>query len=429
MSARSDGEDSGIATRGALPFRSAMEMRRLGHAPSLSISLLMVVILPQALVTIPAQFRVIPAISLGGFMSLAFVVLLTMHFLMRPYVIRETRWPVFMFMLFIAWIAFGFIYYRLTVPGLQNTVIIVSSLLAFLTAAQVAKSIRAPTRTLVRAILAAIWIPAVVYVLAIPILGFGHSQIIAPRSLAGCLLIGIAIHCGYWRHGSRADFWLAVGLYAVVVMSLSRAAMGIGVVVFILSQTSLKSVTGLFRALIMLVVAVAVAAYLVQNFEPLRARFFTGDLSAQVGGVPINTMGRIAAWTTIIESALESPWVGKGPASSNAALHNLHAGIEHPHNDYLRLWHDYGVVGIVLWFGAMGTMMLACNRQYGRFKKWGAREVSLGAAATLAQTTLLILMLTDNVLVYFYNMVPIFILSGLVLGSVPHAPLLRRSPA
>ncbi|UUX52047.1 O-antigen ligase family protein [Nisaea acidiphila] len=411
--------------RGAL-YRSAMETRRLGHAAPLSVSLLMTIIFAQALVTIPAQFRVIPAISLGGFLSLLFVLLLVMHFLMRPYVVKEARWPVFMFLLFIAWIAYGFIFYRLTVPGLQNTVIIISSILSFVVAAQVAKSIRAPTRSIVRAVLIAIWIPAVIYVLAIPVLGFGHTQIFAPRSLAGFLLIGIAIHCGFWRHGSRGDLWLALFLYAVVVLSLSRAAMGMGLGVFILAQMRLNSFAGWLRLTAILAAAVGLAAILLLNFEPLKQRFFSGDLSASVGGVQINTMGRVAAWTTVINSALEAPIVGKGPASSTEALANLHAGIEHPHNDYLRIWHDYGVIGVVLWFGAFGTMMVACRRQYKRFQQWGARETSLGAATYLAQITLLALMLTDNVLIYFYNMVPIFILSGLVLGSLPYAPLLRR---
>ena len=54
-------------------YRSATETRRLGQAAPLSVSLLMTIIFAQALVTIPAQFRVIPAISLGGFLSLLFV--------------------------------------------------------------------------------------------------------------------------------------------------------------------------------------------------------------------------------------------------------------------------------------------------------------------------------------------------------------------
>ncbi|MBO6560594.1 MAG: O-antigen ligase family protein [Nisaea sp.] len=408
-------------------YRSALEARRLGQAAPLSVSLLMTIIFAQALVTIPAQFRVVPAISLGGFLSLLFVLLLVMHFMMRPYVVREARWPVFMFLLFTAWIAYGFIFYRVTVPGIQNTVIIISSILAFIVAAQVAMSIRSPSRTIVRAILIAIWIPAVIYVLAIPVFGFGHTEVFAPRSLAGFLLIGIAIHCGYWRHGSRGDLWLALFLYAVVVLSLSRAAMGMGLGVFILAQMRLNSFAGWVRLITILVTAVGLAAFLLLNFEPLKQRFFSGDLSAAVGGVQINTMGRIAAWTTVINSALEAPIVGKGPASSTEALANLHAGIEHPHNDYLRIWHDYGAIGLLLWFSAFGSMMLACRQQYKRFQKWGARETSLGAATGLAQITLLALMLTDNVLIYFYNMVPIFILSGLVLGSLPYAPLLRRS--
>tara|TARA_E500000305_G_scaffold72783_2_gene58636 strand:+ start:189 stop:503 length:315 start_codon:yes stop_codon:yes gene_type:complete len=83
-------------------YRSAGGIRQLGRAAPLSVSLLMFIIFAQALVTIPAQFRIIPQISLGGFLSLLFVVLLIMHFLMRPYVVREIRWSTFMFLLFTA---------------------------------------------------------------------------------------------------------------------------------------------------------------------------------------------------------------------------------------------------------------------------------------------------------------------------------------
>ena len=408
-------------------WRSATETRKLGLAPPLSVSLLLFMIYAQTLLTIPAQFHVIPALSLGGFLTLLFFLLLAMHFLMRPYVVRETRWAVLTFLLFIAWIAYGFLFYKVTVQGIQNTVVIISSILSFVIAAQVAQSIRTPTRKIVRAILIAIWIPALIYIVAIPIFGFGHKEIFAPRSLAGVLLVGIAIHCGYWRHGSRSDLWFALILYAVIVLSLSRAAMGMGLGVFILAQLSLSSFTGWARMGFILAVALGGGYLLIENFEPLRQRFFSGDLSASVGGVKVNTMGRIAVWTAVINSAMEAPIIGKGPASSSEVLsRHLLNGVIQPHNDYLRIWHDYGVIGIFLWFSAFGTIMIACYRQYRRFVKWGARETSLSAAALLAQATLLALMLTDNVLIYFYNMVPIFILSGLVLGSIPHATLLRR---
>ena len=408
-------------------YRSASGTRQLGRAAPLSVSILKFIIFSQAMISIPAQFHIIPQISLAGLFTILFVVLLIMHFLLRPYIVREIRWAIFMFVLFVAWIAYGFIFYRLTVQGIQNTIVIISSVLALVIAAEVAKSIRAPTRAIVRAILIAIWIPAIVYILAIPVLGLGHKEIFAPRSLAGVLLIGIAIHCGYWRHGSRRDLWLALILYAVIVVSLSRAAMGMGLGVFILAQLRLNRFTGWLQMFVILAVVGGLATFMLIYFEPLRQRFFTGDLSGSIGSVPINMMGRVAVWYTIFNSALEAPIIGKGPGSSSAALSVVFDKIFQPHNDYLRIWHDYGVIGVMLWFSAFGTMMAVCRRQYIRFRNSGAKETSLGASALLAQVTLLALMLTDNVLIYFYNMVPIFILSGLVLGSIPYAPLLRRS--
>ena len=63
-------------------------------------------------------------------------------------------------------------------------------------------------------------------------------------------------------------------------------------------------------------------------------------------------------WAATIESARHHPLVGQGLGSSQDLIERLF-GLAHPHNDYLRLWHDLGLVGLLLLVSVTGLMLLA----------------------------------------------------------------------
>lgn len=148
----------------------------------------------------------------------------------------------------------------------------------------------------------------------------------------------------------------------------------------------------------------------VTAYEPFRARFLEGD-NATIGGVRINTSGRTTIWEALQASAAEKPWFGHGPGSSTAFLTDLYRNIAHPHNDYLRLYHDFGLVGAALF--VMGLLMLI-HRVWKRARRtddqihWVALIALLGISAAA---------FTDNVIVYAFVMVPFGVIVGCSLAQ------------
>ena len=149
----------------------------------------------------------------------------------------------------------------------------------------------------------------------------------------------------------RAGWWLfAIGL---TLLSLSRSALAAEFVLLALARSQPGQLPRLDdrhrrdgrhggdRAL--------AAVFL---YAPLHHRFFHGD-TPRVGGFSINVTGRDALWAANWGWFKERPLIGHGAGASDrmtAALPNHGAG--HPHNDYLRILVDYGIIGFVLWMTA-----------------------------------------------------------------------------
>src|SRR5690606_35083896 len=88
----------------------------------------------------------------------------------------------------------------------------------------------------------------------------------------------------------------------------------------------------------------------------------SGDAS-----VRFNTSGRANIWRAVWQSALSSPVIGKGFGSS-AALLKKRFGIEHPHNEYLRVFHDLGVLGLGLLTAQFGAWAWRLHRNMVRLR-------------------------------------------------------------
>ncbi|KQB98441.1 hypothetical protein AL073_06160 [Loktanella sp. 1ANDIMAR09] len=145
-----------------------------------------------------------------------------------------------------------------------------------------------------------------------------------------------------------------------------------------------------------------------------------GDQALELGGVSVNTSGRIYYWQIIFESALENPLVGSG-YSVPISLFDVRNWL-HPHNDYLRLFHKLGLVGFAIW----AWFMLAFIWSFQSLNKAGQRTGNHLRAWVLERTilfsvlSLLLVMTTDNPLAYPYIMLPV----GYLIGA---APVLRES--
>lgn len=217
--------------------------------------------------------------------------------------------------------------------------------------------------------------------------------------------------------------------YAVlagIVLSLSRTAAVIGLAMLVFLVIRNRRGKRLFRGIALLAVLVTVGFAVIWNYAPFRDRFFGGDNAIALdNGLTFNTSGRDTLWGMTEDSWVTSPWFGNGPGSAQALISAAFRGIAHPHNEYLRILHDFGVVGLVLFAaGALWLLAAVAHRalRYDRWEHW---------AAFLALLAILLTAWTDNPFIYQFVMIPVAALVGLSLASPPpprsHRQLSQRA--
>lgn len=267
------------------------------------------------------------------------------------------------------------------------------------------------------------------YGLPVVVAAFKNSGwYVTPRSIALVLLLALGWHLSRWYDGSVRAAVMCLALLAGQAATLSRLATATGVVllaIMVLLQVRFRPARML--ANLPLLVSIAVAAVAVAlYYEPVRRRMFEGDTSIQVGGIKVNASGRMELWTIVVASARERPVLGHGLGSAQGLLGTQFSGeIAHPHNDYLRLWHDVGALGLGLLLLAWGQWLLALLRTWYRSERGRGPPAADSLAALLALLGLMATMLADNAVVYPFVMAPLGILVGAGLGPSLDA---RRRP-
>lgn len=258
----------------------------------------------------------------------------------------------------------------------------------------------------------------VIYGVSILIGGPGTDVLMAARGFGLFGMMGVAWLLAGWRYGvPGAKNWTIITLI-VVSLSNSRTALVIALLLFPLSQISLKDIRSWFRIALIIILTVIVSYLAFTYVEPIRARFTDVGDNATVGGVQINTSGRGEAWPVAYESAWESPWFGKGPGSVSVLLvKSVGHAFLHPHNDYLRIFHDFGLIGLTLWLlGYIGLIIKTW--QYWHWADENDRDnAHIHLAAFLGLIAAALGMITDNVIVYIFLMGPLGILVGASIGN------------
>ena len=136
---------------------------------------------------------------------------------------------------------------------------------------------------------------------------------------------------------------------------------------------------------------------------------FEGDKALQLGGYSINSSGRVTAWVMIVESSLEKPFFGWGEdVPSTLRGDRWHQ----PHNEFLRILHHFGSVGIALLLVAI----VAIRHKYRSRKPRTRFELQIYEWAGYSTWFLLVVSLTDNPLTYYYVLLPIVTLISMSLA-------------
>ncbi|MBF2086799.1 O-antigen ligase [Thermoleptolyngbya sp. C42_A2020_037] len=262
---------------------------------------------------------------------------------------------------------------------------------------------------------------AVLYGFSILVGGPQSALIMGPRSFALFIILGSAWFLSLWRCRMTGGLFWFFYIELVLALSFSRMATVISILLFPISQASFKSPKDIARIFGMVALISIIAWGAFTYIEPIRNRFTSQGDSAQIAGIKVNTSGRAEFWEPIYTSAMESPLFGKGAGSVAEVVLSVNRTTGgHPHNDYLRIFHDFGILGFMLWiFGYFG-LVLKTLRNWLRADEKGERAAQVHLAAFLALLAIALAMLTDNVIVYVFSMTPLGVLVGLSLGVRKH---------
>jgi O-antigen ligase len=323
---------------------------------------------------------------------------------------------------FLLWAGVGVLWAPNTIAGLQNlSVYVLFGLIVLLTGALAA---HVPSLTGRAIELGIRWIDVVALTIAAWCLIFQglpsdeNPWIIGARSFGLLGLPPMSWHVAQANAGRRHSTVFAWLWLMAIGLSLSRTATAVAL--FYMGIAVLLQIRMNARSLLVKAPAIAAATAIVvvvlARETPMADRLFTGDTAIEVGGVGVNVSGRSNIWSEVTNSAMNAPIVGQGVGSSIDAASKV-SGVGHPHNDYLRVWHDHGFVGLGLWGAAFVAMLVVLLRIVVRSDWRSDPSAPTHLAALLALTGLLIACTTDNAIIYPFVVAPVGVLVGAGLGT------------
>ena len=327
-------------------------------------------------------------------------------------------WRLTPLLVFVFWVVVSLTWTTTIINGVQNAMVITTFLLLLLVADAAASADPRFVQWLSNQLGPSAILASVLYGASVCWWGPGTSELIGARSFGLFALLGVAHFLAEWRYGRWTGLLWATLITVLIGLSESRLALGIAVALFPLSQIPTRRLTRVFRmaAVACGVIALSYAAF--EYFDALRDRFLIGDTSVKFAGIGINVSGRLSFWRVTMESINDSPIVGKGAGSTEGLIESVFLDIRHPHNDYLRVVHDYGVIGVGLWIVAILTLLISLWRSWRRADREKSGLARFHLAALLGLIAFILAMSMENALVYTFVTAPLALLIGSAFGSV-----------
>jgi O-antigen ligase len=324
-------------------------------------------------------------------------------------------WP---FLIFLAWVVSSLFWFRPTTLGLQNVTVWIAFAGVTMLAENVAAQLTSPPAWLGKTLELATCCACGLYIVFMFIDGLGTDIVFHARTFALLVLFGLSWFLAGWRYGVRRCLGYSLLIVTLIALSLSRMALSAAVLQYPLARASIRSRRGWLRLALGTSLAVSTLFILLYSVAPLRERFYLDDDVSTMNATEAEsyTSGRFRYWVITLASTMDSPWIGQGAGSAASVLNRLYPWIEHPHDEYLRVFHDYGLVGLAIFVFSMWTLLRATCQN------WLLAERSRKPQARLHLTAFLVLLsfsytiLTENSLVYLFIMAPVGVIVGTSLG-------------
>lgn len=217
--------------------------------------------------------------------------------------------------------------------------------------------------------------------------------------------------------GPPRNIWIKWAPYVVVsamALSLSRTAtiIGFALLSFMVIRSgskNRKAGSRLLKAATVLVVAGIAVGAIILYYTPFRNRFLVGDNAVRLGDLSLSTMGRSKMWELMLSDPAN--WLlGHGVGSATQLINERLPGLTHPHNEYLRFYYDFGMIGLALF------VVGYCSLGYRAYRNARRTEHPVHWSAFIALLGIGLNAITDNCFVYPFVVVPLACLVGLSMA-------------
>lgn len=217
---------------------------------------------------------------------------------------------------------------------------------------------------------------------------------LSPEVMTGAVLCGI-FSAGYAL--GRTDylvFWSV--LAAIPVVAVTR----MGIVATAISLPLTFAPLRLSRRVLFLAVIAVFGMVIFESERVQNKMFYSGQ--GTYGDIRFDnpqfaTSGRAVFWEIMWEHIKQKPVFGHGSNTSESLLSGYVPGVTHPHNDWLRLAHDYGFFGAGV-FALTLLLQTAHLLHRARFVQGAMKVLCTGGASLILVFALF--MTSDNIILY-----------------------------
>jgi O-antigen ligase len=351
----------------------------------------------------------IGAISLLGVLSVVVVALTILLIFISPKLYKRDLsllWPI---LTFCVYDIIGITWSPITLRNTQNTLVWVGFVLIILLSSAQVRRNKDFGKDIFKALSIGTWI--------LPLCGV--AQLMAGRdelaAIPILLLVLLSYHITMWLYGSKISLIIAVSIIVLSLITIARGPALVGAGIFAISYSVKRGRLLSLKTIFTSVFSIVVLSLSIVYYEPLRDAFLHGDNAIQYGDIAINTSGRLNIWIGVWQSYVENFVWGTG---TDMPLNSSWTKLNQPHNDYLRILHHLGLVGITLWvtfyYRVFRSLLDALKCPSNRVADNDV--IKLIVCTSLSMIAIATIMIATNAVVYSFVMFPMAVLIGASIG-------------